>query len=151
MRFRPSRRLAFTLIEILVCLGILSACLLPLYFATSVANRGSMDTYYEFLAEALAQEPIEVFRAIGYRALVDYTKQPLPDYPLGWQDLAAQDWQKMPAEAGVFRRLIEIVPATRDSDDPPALLVRVTVAPTGSTWLTRSQIVAETLIVEDTP
>ena len=149
---RNTRRLsAFTLIEILVCIAILSLCLFPLYMTATQANRSSMDAYYESLAGSLAQEPIEVFRALGYRGLTDYARHPLPDFPLGWQDLSSSDWQRIPAESGVFRRFIEVAPYSAGGDDPAAIRVRVTVAPKGASWLSRDQVIAEAVIIQDQP
>jgi hypothetical protein len=144
-----SRRKGLTFIEVLVSLMFFAMLIFPLFVLSSMATRGSMDAYYEFLAGSLGQEPIDVFRSLGYKWLVDYSSHPIGDYPLAWKDLTDSDWQKVPTETGVFRRRIEIIPCPAQGDEPKVLLVRVTIAPKGSTWLSRDQTVVEAFIVEE--
>ncbi len=150
---RPMR--AFTLLEVMLAALFLGITLMSLLTVVSSSSQGAMDAYYEFLAQSLCREPIEVFRGMGYRFVSTYAQHPLSEFPEGWNPVVSADtaagsgWR--PIEAAQFKRLIEITPA--DGQGLRAMKVRVVVAPIGggkiAGWLRRDQIALESLIVEE--
>ncbi len=147
-----SRRRALSFLELLLTIALLSLVLLALFSTTTYSNRRSFDAYYEYLALALAKEPIEIFRGFGYHWLAGYDRHPLPAYPLAWSPIADADLGLVlhPAEAAGFRRHIALTPVT--DGRTRAIRVRVTVAPAAAnrvmTWLSRDEVVLEALIPE---
>ncbi|RCK79453.1 MAG: hypothetical protein OZSIB_0093 [Candidatus Ozemobacter sibiricus] len=152
---RAPRR-AFTLIEVLVAMIFLSLALLSLMWMNQASTRGAMDAYYEFLGQSLAQEPLEVYRALGYDWLAR-NPSGLPDLPIGaWQDVSDGPTPDLgrPAEAGFFSRLIETARIT-DGTGLSALRLTVTVRPRQlgrvEAWLTRNQITRTALLFPRPP
>ena len=136
------KRRGFSLIEVLIAGVILVVALLPLLLLNRSSNQLTLDAYYEFLAVQLAQEPIEVFRAVGYPAC-----RSLPNYPVDSYEAIDPNDSRYPAEAGMFDRLISL-----DLSRPPLCVVTVQVFPRAATgaraWLRRGRdaIVAKGVI-----
>ena len=105
----------FTLVEILIAAAVLAIGVLPLLLVNRSSNKLTMDAYYEFLATQLANEPIEVFRAVGYP-----TCATLPGYPVGRVETIDNLDGRYPPEATMFEREITLDPS-------PAPLCHVTV------------------------
>ena len=70
------KRKAFTLVEILIAMFLMSVVILSIFLLNQSANKSSMDAYYEMLCFSLAREPIEVFRGFGYKTMEDIVKDP---------------------------------------------------------------------------
>ena len=112
-----------SLIEILIASLVLSLALLSLFVVNSSSSQMTLDSYYEFQAVQIAQEPIEVFRAVGYPAC---TK--LPSYPIGKSEPLSGNNGCYPVEASMFDRTIAL-----DTSGPPPYVVTVSVAPRANT------------------
>ena len=144
----------FSFVEFLVAMMILSVSILAMLWMSSYSKKGSMDTYYEFLAFSLAREPIEVFRAYGYDWLNEYDSHPLAKYPVnvGPAPLGNNptDPDQHPFEASQFVREISVNPV--DHQNLKALKVTVAVSPAGKnrvdTWLRKDTVQLEAIIVE---
>ena len=143
----------FTLVE--VCIGILLLSLVLFSFLkiNSFANRSTMDAYYEYMGQQLANEPIEVFRALGYKRLKDAEKKPIPGYVINATQKIEEEHpgEKYPIEAGLFSRKVELEQI--EDDGVKGFLVKVSVFPTeknkASAWLTNQVITAAGLIIEE--
>jgi len=140
-------------VEVVIAAVFMAIALLGLLELNSSSNRTFMDAYYEFLACQLAKEPIEVFRAFGYRWLLTYQNHELPDYPLNeWKSFAGDklDPSTHPPEVAYFERRIELI--QENQQFPPAIKVVVTIRPSNEsrirTWLRRDPIKMEALIIE---
>ena len=108
-----------SLLEVLIAGIILVIGLLPLLMLNRSSNQLTLDAYFEFMAVQLAQEPIEVFRSVGYPAC---TK--LAHFPIGVSEGISERDSVYPAEAAMFSRQI-----TLDVSKPPLCLVTVKVFP----------------------
>lgn len=153
------KRAGFTLIELLVAIAFMSLGLLSFLWLNSFSQKESMDAYYETLGLALAKEPIEVFRAFGYKWLKKVKESeipPLPNYPIG-EDKQVETTgvtDPYPIEARFFKRKISIFPYGDRNTPSQALEVVVEVSPIENTpvfsWLNKGRIVRmDALIVEE--
>ena len=119
----------FSLLEVLIAAAILMLGLLPLLTVNRSSNRATLDAYYEFLAVQLAQEPIEVFRSVGYPECLQLQK-----YPVNTVTAISDQDDRYPAEAAMFEREI-----TLDVSRLPLCQITVKVFPrAGSgarTWM----------------
>lgn len=112
-----------TLLEVMIASVILSIGMLHIMVINRSSADLTLDAYYEFLAVQLAQEPIEIFRAIGYPACTQ-----LPQFKIGIiEDISAGNGL-YPAEVEMFGRLI-----TLNTSDFPFCTVTVEVFPKPST------------------
>jgi len=113
----------FTLLEVMIAAVILSIGMLPLMVINRSSADLTLDAYYEFLAVQIAQEPIELFRAVGYPACTQ-----LPEFKIGViEDVSARNGL-YPAEVEMFGRLI-----TLNTSDLPFCTVTVEVFPKPAT------------------
>lgn len=142
------RRKALSLIEILIAMVILSVALFALMIMNSSSNKGSMDAYYDLQAAQLAQEPLEILSAFGYRWLASPANQ-LADYPLNrWMEVS--DSKRYSPEAMQFERTIELEPIT----EGPAKAIRIKVsvrpkeAERAKKWVSRALLVMQALVLE---
>lgn len=146
----------FTILEILIAIMFLAFAILSFMWLNQTSNRGSMDAYFEFLAFSLAQEPIEIYRGLGYEQVCRYltnSDAPLPKYPLDtWIDITddpTSDAQH-PPDAAMFSRRIEMQPVTKDG--LKAIKITVMVQPKGQSrveaWLSRQRVTLDSLIME---
>ncbi|MBF0542884.1 MAG: hypothetical protein HQM08_00550 [Candidatus Riflebacteria bacterium] len=148
----------FTIIELLMGTIFLSSALLGIFAVISSANRMTMDAYYEILSSQLANEPIEVFRSFGYEWLKDYSSHQLPDYPLGWNDIADRPFSpiKHPSESTSFQREISLQEfegtLAGSHGKIQGIKVIIKVSPKSSTnvsrWLSRNYVSAEAIIFD---
>ena len=154
-------RRAFTLLEIVVALFFLAVGLLCFIELNVFSQRTQMDAYYEFIGYQLAREPLEVFRAFGYRWLLffrdhqgDFAGLPLGrEYPLeSWKrfDGENRDLTLRPNEAANLKRFIHL--EHLDKEAPKAVKVTVSISPVEEgpvgRWLRRDPIAAAARIVE---
>jgi Tfp pilus assembly protein PilV len=127
-------RHGITLIEILVAGVVMSVAMLVLFVVNSSSQRMTMDSYYEFLTMQIAQEPIEVFRAVGYPECKN-----LPAYPIDESSPISGSSGIYPLEATMFDRHITL------KEIPPLCMVTVTVSPRARThaesWMSKSNSV----------
>jgi prepilin-type N-terminal cleavage/methylation domain-containing protein len=107
-----------TLVEVMTASMILTVALLVLLSVNSSSSRMTMDSYFEFLAVQIAQEPLEVFRSVGYPQCKN-----LPKYPISVTTPMTNENGLYPPEVMHFERKIEI------EAKPPSYLVSVSVAP----------------------
>ncbi|MBF0501078.1 MAG: hypothetical protein HQM09_13145 [Candidatus Riflebacteria bacterium] len=128
------KRRAVTLVEILIASFILAGALLALLTVNSSSNRMTMDSYFEFLAMQIAQEPIEVFRAVGYPECMS-----IPKYPVAVTEPILNQLGLYPVESSMFERTISV-----DISKLPLCLVTVTVTPRSNSraqaWLRRGKV-----------
>lgn len=127
-RLRKGRRRGFSMTELLIAILFLSLVLAGLLSLSSMSNRQTMDAYYEFLALQLALEPIEVFRALGYHRLKEYSAQPFDMYPLGLNEVRDAHGGGIvhPVEASSFMRDISLE-MLDNRDNPLVNGIKVTV------------------------
>ena len=116
-------RRALTLFELLIVTLVISLAMLPLFTLNRSSQELTLDASYEFLALQLAQEPIEVFRAVGYPACTT-----LADYPLGAVLPINRYDDRYPPEAAMFERLVVL-----DDSRLPQCVVTVQVFPRADT------------------
>ncbi len=142
----------FSVVEITIAILLLAVMSASVFTLIGFANRGTMDSYFEFLALALAREPIEVFRAFGYHWLREYEKHPLPKYPLGFSIVSDANLgiEQYPKDATAFVRHISFRPLEKDG--LKALTVRVTILPAEEGWVLpwfrRDEVALEATFVE---
>ncbi len=128
--------------EILVASVVLAVALLTLFTVNSSSNQMTLDSYFELMAVQLAQEPIEVFKAVGYP---DCNK--LVKYPVGQPHSITSENGYYPVEASMFERTIQI-----DSSKEPLVTISVSVSPKPDSqarnWMRRGKefIVMKSLI-----
>ena len=147
------KKRAFTIVELVVAMFVMSFALLSMLWMTSYSNRGSMDTYYEFLAFSLAKEPVEVFRAFGYKWLCDYSNHPILKYQIGvgWQEISDETGGiQHPFDAALFERAITISDASYSGVGAKKIVVKVRPKKLSrvDAWLSRDEVSLEALIVE---
>ncbi|MFZ2957903.1 MAG: hypothetical protein WA705_13530 [Candidatus Ozemobacteraceae bacterium] len=146
----------FSLVEVIIAMIFFALVLLGFLNVASSANRQSMDAYYEFTAMQAALEPLEIFRAAGFDLVAEYAKHPLPEYPLGWNELRDRPGAAMqhPIEWEMFQREIVIDPPQPLPTTPNRRSVRIRVrvqprqASRAAAWLSRDGVTVESLIVE---
>lgn len=111
------------------------------------------DPYRECLASSLAGEPIEILSGAPYSWLTTYAEHPLPDLPLGWQDLPASPSSSLhPAAAAGFRRNLRLERvAPLAPGKPAAVRIQVTVLSTGEGSTPAPAVVADRLVFEEAP
>ena len=147
----------FSLVEVMIALLFLSLSIFAILELKRHSNLVTTNAYLGFLATQLAHEPIEVFRGFGYRWLEEYEKHPLEQYPIHQKhDLGSlANADEYPNQARDFERYIAL---THEETPLPngkivkAFRVSVSVSPKkkswAESWLTRSEITLESLIVE---
>ncbi|MBF0406906.1 MAG: hypothetical protein HQM10_06110 [Candidatus Riflebacteria bacterium] len=144
---------AFSLIEVLIAVVFLSTIIVGIVNMNYMSNRSSMDSYYEFLAMQLAEEPIEIFRIFGYTWLSTYgTSHSIPEYPLDmWKPVESGNMSgvQYPPEALLFKRKISLRPLT---GRVKGIRIKVQVAPreqsTAKIWLSQSDVSMEAIVCE---
>ncbi len=150
------KRQGFTLLEIVFAMAILAVAVLSMFMLNRSSNQQAMDSYYEFLAFSLAREPIEVFRGFGYdsvQMIVDGNVSPPAGYKINsMQDLDFNPFSQIqyPAEAAMFKRMIELKPANHGN--LKGISIKVTVAAKSMSrievWMRNRTISLESLILE---
>lgn len=73
---RLIKRKAFSMIEILIAIVVMSVALLSFFIINQSSNSKSMDAYYEFLGESLGSETIDFCRGMGYNWAMKYLVKP---------------------------------------------------------------------------
>ncbi len=137
-RSHRKRIAGFTMLEILFAIIFLTVGLTALFSMFTFSNRGTLDSYRETMAYALAQEAMEWVSGLGYEKLMEVELNPgssLSDsLDLGnFQDVGNSQYDDgarigYPEDFLQFERKIEFV-KDRDSDRLKVLLIRVTVRP----------------------
>lgn len=122
-----------TLIEVLIASVVLSLALLSLFLINSSSNRMTLDSYYELLAVQIAQEPLEVFKVVGFPECMQ-----LPKYPIGTPEPMTTENGRYPVEAAMFERTIRV-----DLLTEPLYVVTVSVTPLpdtkAQTWMRKGK------------
>lgn len=120
-------RSGFSLVEVMVAGILLSIGFFGLMMVNRSSNQLTLDSYHEFLAIQLAQEPVEVFRSVGYPECTN-----LLNYKIGSEEVILIDDPRYPPEASRFRREIKL-----DTSNLPMCLVsvRVTFDSSAGSWL----------------
>lgn len=143
----------FSLVEVCVGMLLLSLTLFGFLRINSFASHSAMDAYYKFMAQQFANEPIEVFRAMGYQRIKKLGEKPLPGYPIGTVDQIQEDvaGERYPIEAAHFSRTIELEEV--EEGGVKGFLVKVSVFPSGSNkvsaWLVQQMVTATGLVIEE--
>jgi len=143
----------FSLVEICIGMLLLSLTLFGFLRINSFASHSAMDAYYKFMAQQLANEPIEVFKAMGYHRLKKVGEKPLPGYPIGTAPQIQEEvpGERYPIEAALFSRTIELEEI--EESGIRGFIVKVSVFPSGSNkisaWLVRQMVTANGLVMEE--
>lgn len=121
------KKAGFSLVEIMLAASIIVIAMGALLMMNRSSNQITMDSYYEFLAVQIAQEPIEIFKATGYPACLNLENY-LPDKVVTIEN------ENYPDAARQFERVIRL-----DTSQLPLCLVTVEVYPKTSSgaraWL----------------
>lgn len=149
-----NKRKAFTLMEIVIAMFLLTVVLLSVFMLNKSANQSSMDAYYELLAFSLAREPIEVFRGFGYKAVFeicrDNSKSPAlykvgETVPIKFDPSIGLQY---PADAEIFEREISL----KEDGTEKAVKIKVVVSVKGQSraevWMRKKSVVLESIIME---
>ncbi|MBF0409413.1 MAG: hypothetical protein HQM10_18885 [Candidatus Riflebacteria bacterium] len=153
MTRRSSLKAAFSMIEVLVAMVFLATIVVGILNMNYMSGKSSMDAYYEFLSIQLAQEPIEIFRAFGYKWLSKYgISHTLPAYPLdSWNAISSGsgDGVQYPPESELFQRKISL---ENVSGAINAIRIKVQVAPKSlnkvKIWLSQNIVTMESIVFE---
>ena len=152
------RRRGFSLIEVMMGMLFLSWALLGAMSLLSSTNRGAMDVYYELQAFQVAQEPIEILQAFGYRWVkANYCSSRMNTlglYPHRvWHDINPNHATNYPTDVDVFQRYIDVEEVARG--DSRGLQVTVTVKPKEQSramaWLTWGKNISLTALILEQP
>ncbi|MBF0547683.1 MAG: hypothetical protein HQM08_24805 [Candidatus Riflebacteria bacterium] len=143
----------FSMVEILISLLFIALVMVGISNVNIMANKSSMDAYYEFLAVQLAQEPLEIFRAFGYDWLSNYQSHALADYPLDtWNQVLSSKAGgiQYPQEAELFQRKVSL--KSISTSPVKAIRIKVQVAPRDMSrakiWLSQSDVSMEAIVCE---
>lgn len=149
-----NKRKAFTLMEIVIAMALMSVVILSIFMINQQAQKNSMDAYYEMLAFSLAREPIEVYRGLDYETVLKISQNPKLAhewYKIGEKQPITYDPAKplqYPPDAENFQRSIELV----YDEKSKFVKIIVTVEPKGQTkaasMLKRNAVVLESNIME---
>lgn len=127
-----SQRCAFSFIEVMLAAMILGLLAIYVFTMISESNRGTVNTYHQYLAEQIAREPLEVFRYLGCQKVLAGIGSGIADYKFNeWQkieEVSSATGIERPEDATIFERKIIITPIKKD--DTEAILVQVNVRPT---------------------
>ncbi|MBF0407307.1 MAG: hypothetical protein HQM10_08135 [Candidatus Riflebacteria bacterium] len=173
MIYKKSRKKsALTMIEILIAMFILGLTLLSFLRVTQSSRQGAMDAYYEFLAQSLASEALEVFRGMGYKWLTNCMNGTgaIKEFPADGQFHDVEDINlagtsnisggsnipstvklDRPAEASLFQRSIELKPVGGINAVKIEVRIRPKTMSNVAVWLSRSEIKMSALVFEIKP
>lgn len=119
----------FSLVEAMLATMILGLLAIYVFTMISESNRGTTNAYYQYLAEQIAREPLEVFRFIGCKQVLENESQGMADYKFNeWQKIDAVSeitGIERPQDATRFERKITATPIEKDGIK--AVLVRVNI------------------------
>ena len=149
------KRKAFTLVEILIAMFLMSVVILSIFLLNQSANKSSMDAYYEMLCFSLAREPIEIYRGFGYKTANDIIDNPElapKQYPVnaGFVKIESnfEENIRYPEEAENFERQITLV----HPEGSNYVRIEVRIQPIGTSkadsWMRRNDISLESIIME---
>ncbi|MFZ2958406.1 MAG: prepilin-type N-terminal cleavage/methylation domain-containing protein [Candidatus Ozemobacteraceae bacterium] len=143
-----NHRSGFSLIEIVISLGLLALLILGFGQLGRISHAATMDATHELTALSLAREPIEIMKGLGYQALADYSRFSLPRFPLGESDLSdhPDGGAHFPVMTTFFKRHIALEPC--EEAGIHAFRVIVTVYPKDGNRMSRSSFRLEGIVVE---
>ena len=150
----------FTFLELILGLFLFAMLMAMVFPVLSSSSQTSMNAHYEFVAMQIAKEPLEVFRAMGYRwiqACADSPQNnPLGDYPLNsWHSIRNPLFGNPqnpihPAETEMFDRMITLDRLQKNGIN--GFFMTVLVKPKNQTkvmaWFRREMITLSTIIFE---
>lgn len=146
------------MIEVMMGMLFLAWALIGYMSLMSATNKGAMDAYYEFQAFQVAQEPIEIFQAFGYKWVkANYASSnvnPLGQYPhRTWHDINPGHSTAYPSDVDSFQRYIEVEEVANGSSK--GLQVTVSVKPKDQSramaWLSGGKNVSLTALIMEQP
>ena len=145
------KKSGMTLTEVMIAVFFLAVAVLGYLTLNQMSNKGTMDAYYECLAFSLAREPIEIFRGIGYDAILNNRPTWYPadgtahDIPMDLSDL------QYPAESELFQRTIYIEEIGTEKGKR-GVKVTVTVSAKGQSkaemWMNGTSVTLSSIIME---
>jgi len=154
-RLKP-RRKGVSMIEVMMGMLFLAWALIGYMSLMSATNKGAMDAYYEFQAFQIAQEPLEILQAFGFKWVkANYCSSnmnTLGMYPhKTWHDINPLHSTIYPADVDAFQRYIEVEEVANGGSK--GLQVTVSVKPKDQSramaWLSGGKNVnLSTLILE---
>ena len=151
-RVLPRSARGFSFFEVLLAIIILMTALVFLFSIFTSSNQGTLDSYRETLAYCLAYEGLEWVGGVGYPRLKEMMSKPgsLLKQKLGLNEFRrvdnltndANDKIKYPDDYRGFERMISLSHYV----DKRAIVIRVTVRPTGSALIRRGSVVLEKIV-----
>lgn len=128
-KFSPTARAAFSFIESMLATLILGLLAAYIFTMISESNRGTTNAYQQYLAEQIAREPLEIFRFLGCKKVLESQTRGLADYRFNeWQKIAAISEVtgiERPDDATNFERKITLTPLSKDGTE--GVLIQVDI------------------------
>jgi type II secretory pathway pseudopilin PulG len=135
-KISPTTRAAFSFVEAMLAMLILGLLAAGVFMMISESNRGTTSAYQQYLAEQLAREPLEVFRFLGGRKVLNNQSQELAGYKFNeWQKIVESSETggiKRPEDATKFERRITLTPLNKDGTEGVLIQVDVRSAAEGN-------------------
>lgn len=146
----------FSFIEAMLATMILGMLALYVFTIISESNRGTTNVYNQYLAEQIAREPLEVFRFIGCKKVLENQHQGIADYRFNeWQQVAAVSEItriERPEDATKFERKITATPVSKDGIAAVLIQIDIRFSAEGNPLgLENGQQLSRTTILVDQP
>jgi len=154
MNFFRKRKEGFSLVETILAVLFLSIASIGIFSMISHSNRSSMDANLFFLANQLALEPLEVFRAFGYESLGEIGSVPIHGYEVGtWADVPSSDIGsgiERPGGATSFERKIDLTKVELSGTKGFLVSVRIRPVISGKAriFMRKEEVVRSALLLE---
>ena len=154
-KLKHSNSFAFSMIEVLIAIFVMSVALLSFFSINQSSNSKSMDSYYEFLAGSLGEETINFCRGMGADWAIGYMKLPKNKqdiFPLGrWCNCKDKPICKgcyYFRECSSFERKVVFKPVKKDGETGVLVnvLIRTVKNKKARSWLSRDSIAFSTLL-----
>jgi len=144
-----NRKQAFSFVELLMAVLIVSSLLCFLPVINQVSKKQTLDAYYGFMATSIAIETLELFRGLGYEWVEEFESSPeffqdsknaTEHSPFG---------ANYPADAAMFQRIVSV------NKQMNCFQVTVTVIPVAqgkvANWFGLNKVELSTLIFRNKP
>jgi len=127
--FSTKSQSGFSFIEAMLATLVLGLLAAYIFMMISESNRGTTNAYQQYLAEQIAREPLEIFRFLGCKKVLDNQAQGLADYKFNeWQKVAAISEAtgiERPDDATKFERKITLTPLSKDGTE--GILIQIDI------------------------
>ena len=102
-----------------------------IFYVISASNRSSLNSYHLYIAEQIANEPLVVFRSLGFRAIAGSRCNTIGDYAINtWQSIEQKSCVTgilRPEAASLFERHISF--QELNDSNVNAVLINIRVRP----------------------